>query len=71
MSSEGFDATSLKESLFLSEEGVPLTKKLKILFSNKCYVYLVIASFFRFFGGYALGFLGSTFFDFRYPDNIN
>ena len=31
----------------------------------------MIASFFRFFGGYSLGFLGSTFFDFRYPDNIN
>ena len=36
---------------------------------NKCFVYLVIASFFRFFGGYTLGFLSATFFIHRYPQN--
>jgi hypothetical protein len=41
-----------------------------ILFSNKCFVYLVVASFFRFFGGYSLGFLGATFFDHRYPNHV-
>ena len=35
--------------------------------SNRCFIYLVIASFFRFWGGYALGFSGATFFDHRYP----
>jgi MFS family permease len=32
-------------------------------------VYLTIASFFRFFGGYSLGFLSATFFIHKYPDN--
>jgi hypothetical protein len=32
---------------------------------------LVIAGFFRFFGGYALGFLSATFYENRYPDNTN
>mmetsp|Transcript_513 Transcript_513/g.302 ORF Transcript_513/g.302 Transcript_513/m.302 type:complete len:205 (-) Transcript_513:134-748(-) len=42
-----------------------------ILFSNRCYVYLVIASFFRFFGGYTLGFLGSKYFIGNYPNNTS
>lgn len=48
---------------------MPLKKKLVLLFKNKCFVYLIIASFFRFFGGYSLGFLSATFFDHRYPEN--
>jgi hypothetical protein len=58
-------------NLFLTEKPITLWEKIKILATNRCYVYLVIASFFRFFGGYALGFLGATFFDHRYPDNKN
>jgi len=42
--------------------------KLKFLFTNKCYVYLLCASFFRFWGGYSLGFLGSKYFNNVYPD---
>lgn len=30
---------------------------------------MAIASFFRFFGGYSLGFLSATFFIHKYPDN--
>jgi hypothetical protein len=32
-------------------------------------MYLTIASFFRFFGGYSLGFLSATFFLHKYPEN--
>lgn len=42
--------------------------KMKFLFTNKCYVYLLCASFFRFWGGYSLGFLGSKYFNNVYPD---
>lgn len=45
--------------------------KIKILFKNRCFFYLTIASFFRFFGGYSLGFLSATFFLHAYPDNKN
>lgn len=40
-----------------------------LLSKNPCFVYLTIASFFRFFGGYSLGFLSATFFLHKYPDN--
>ena len=59
----------IRDSFYLTEEKIGLWYKIKILFRNKCFLYLVIASGFRFFGGYALGFLGATFFDHRYPDN--
>lgn len=36
--------------------------------SNKCFVYLTIASFWRFSAGYTLGFAGSTFFEHKYPE---
>lgn len=41
------------------------------MFKNKCYLYLSIASFFRFFGGYSLGFISATFYETRYPDNVS
>jgi len=41
---------------------------MKFLFTNKCYVFLLCASFFRFWGGYSLGFLGSKYFNNVYPD---
>lgn len=50
---------------------VSLKQKVVMLFSNKCFVFLTIASFFRFFGGYSLGFLSATFFLHKYPDNEN
>lgn len=59
----------LRDSFFFTEEKLSLWEKTKFLFKNKCYVYLVIASGFRFFGGYALGFLSATFFDNRYPEH--
>jgi len=43
--------------------------KIKILASNWCFVSLMLAGFFRFFGGYSLGFLSAEFFEHRYPDN--
>ena len=58
----------LRDSLFFKEEALPIWPKTKFLFSNRCFVFLVIASFFRFFGGYALGFLSATFYETRYSD---
>lgn len=58
----------------LNEQNQDLDKfvpKMKMLFTNKCYVYLLCASFFRFWGGYSLGFLGSKYFEGVYPDNKN
>lgn len=43
---------------------------MKNIFSNKCFVYLIIAGGFRFMGGYSLGFLSASFFENRYPDNV-
>lgn len=63
------NADDVRDSFFLNEEPVGVWEKTKLLFTNKCYTYLVIASGFRFFGGYALGFLSATFFDNRYPDH--
>ena len=42
--------------------------RMKILASNRCFMYLVAAGFCRFFGGYSLGFLSGAFFEDRYPD---
>ena len=43
-------------------------QKVEILLSNKAYVYLLIASFFRFSGGYALGIWTKSYFSKVYPD---
>ena len=45
--------------------------KMKTLFSDRCFVYLVFASAFRFMGGYSLGFYSGGFFTQRYPDYVN
>jgi MFS family permease len=42
-----------------------------LLFKNRCFLFLTIASFFRFLGGYSLGFLSATFFIHKYPGNEN
>ena len=39
-----------------------------MIFKNKCFVFLLIASSFRFFGGYSLGFWASTYFGGVYPE---
>lgn len=44
------------------------SEKLKLLFTNKAYVYLLIAAFFRFAGGYSLGYWATSFFQAAYPD---
>lgn len=41
--------------------------KFKSLLKNKCYVYLVTASAYRFMGGYAIGFWSETFFRTNHP----
>jgi len=51
------------EVLFISDQQVTLYQKCVFLMKNKCFMYLTIASFFRFFGGYSLGFLSATFFE--------
>ena len=45
-----------------------MSQKFKILFSNKAYVYLLCAAFFRFMGGYALGYWGKSYFSMVYPE---
>ena len=35
---------------------------------NKCFVYFIIASTFRFFGGFSIGFCSPSFFQNLYPD---
>jgi hypothetical protein len=57
------------EALFKTEAKISLWQKCLLLAKNKCFVYLTIASFFRFWGGYSLGFLSATFFIHRYPEN--
>ena len=42
--------------------------RVKVLYKNSCFVYLVLAGFFRFFGGYSLGFLSGGFFEERFPE---
>jgi len=37
--------------------------------SNKAYVFLLLAAFFRFAGGYSLGFFAKSYFSGVYPDN--
>jgi MFS family permease len=63
------DKARATEVLFMTTESISFVKKCQLLFSNKCFLYLTIASFFRFFGGYSLGFLSATFFEHEYPDN--
>lgn len=60
-----------KESLFEVDKnvaGLKFIDKVKILGSNWCFITLSMAGFFRFFGGYSLGFLSAEFFENRYPD---
>lgn len=42
-----------------------------LLFKNKAYVYLLCAAFFRFMGGYSLGYWGKTYFSMVYEDYNN
>lgn len=46
-------------------------KRMNILFTNTCFLYLMAAGFFRFFAGYSLGFLSAGFFEDRYPEYTN
>lgn len=59
---------SRHSSVFEVEDPKTFCQRLKILFSNSCFVYLVLAGALRFFGGYSLGFLSGGFFEDRYPD---
>ena len=59
---------SRRSSVFEVEDPKTFCQRLKILFSNSCFVYLVLAGALRFFGGYSLGFLSGGFFEDRYPD---
>ena len=43
-------------------------EKLNILMSNKAYVYLLVAAFFRFAGGYSLGYWSKDYFQNVYPE---
>ena len=63
------NAQEVTDALFKTEAKISLWQKCLLLSKNKCFVYLTIASFFRFWGGYSLGFLSATFFIHRYPDN--
>ena len=45
-----------------------LPHKLKMVMNNKAYRYLVIAAFFRFSGGYSLGYWAKSYFSGVYPE---
>ena len=63
-----------KESLFnLDSDASQMSfcKKCHVLVTNWCFVTLMLAGFFRFFGGYSLGFLTAEFFENRFPDYTN
>jgi hypothetical protein len=42
-------------------------EKIKVTMTDKCFIFLLLASAFRFMGGYAIGFWGETFFKNVYP----
>ena len=48
-----------------------LCQKIQILIQNKTYFYLLMASFFRFMGGYTIGVWGKNYFSNAYPDREN
>ena len=57
-----------RDSVFeIDASNVGFWYRMKVLFSNTCFLYLLAAGFFRFFGGYSLGFLWAGFFEERYP----
>ena len=59
----------MRDSLFeIDPEVKTFWGRMNVLFSNKCFLYLVMAGAMRFFGGYSLGFLSGPFFEKRYPD---
>jgi len=59
-------------SLFEVEvDGTDLWGKIKVLATNSCFVYLILAGFFRFWAGYCLGFLSGSFFEHRYKAYID
>ena len=63
-----------KESLFnIDSDASQLSfgQKCNILVTNWCFVTLMLAGFFRFFGGYSLGFLTAEFFEHRFPEYTN
>ena len=52
-------------------DGRNLLSKIKVLATNSCFVFLITAGFFRFWAGYALGFLSASFFEHRWPDHTS
>ena len=42
-----------------------------ILFRNKAFMYLLAAAFFRFMGGYSLGYWGKSYFSAKYPEHAD
>jgi len=44
--------------------------RMKVLWQNTCFLYLLAAGALRFFGGYSLGFISGQFFEDRYPDYV-
>jgi len=71
LDSDDFDRKSRSKwkSDFITNLGIK--DKFWLLFSNKAYVYLLIAAFFRFMGGYSLGYWAKNYFSGVYPDYEN
>lgn len=66
----GSDETGHRESVFeVDENAKDFWGRMKVLWGNTCFIYLVAAGALRFFGGYSLGFLSADFFLKKYPDN--
>lgn len=48
-----------------------LTDKMRLITKNKAFMYLLCAAFFRFAGGYSLGYWAKSYFSNVYPDYLN
>jgi len=49
-------------------DGTNVFTKTKVLLTNPCFIFLLLAGFFRFWAGYSLGFLSGAFFLHRWPE---
>ena len=66
---EDYDDDVNRDSVFEIDTTVTsFWGRIRILCNNSCFMYLVAAGFFRFFGGYSLGFLSGSFYENRWPE---
>ena len=66
------DVDERRDSVFkIDETDMRFCSRIKVLLTNECFLYLIAAGFFRFFGGYSLGFLSGGFYEAKFPEYSN